>query len=59
MPGGSLAARAALARPVDDRLYFAGEAATTSEWVATLAGAFIAGEAAAHAVLKAAHDKRR
>jgi monoamine oxidase len=44
---GHFAARAALARPVGGRLFFAGEGAGSSEWVATLTGAWLSGRAAA------------
>jgi len=43
--------RAELARPIDDRLFFAGEA-TSSEFQATAHGAFLTGIAAAEAVAR-------
>ncbi len=50
-PAGKLAARAALARPVDETLYFAGEAANTSGHGATVHGAIESGRGAARCVI--------
>lgn len=50
-PGGA-AARAALARPLEDRLFFAGEA-THGRFIGDVHGAHLRGEAAAEAVLAA------
>ena len=49
-PGGQ-SARAALAEPLRDHLYFAGEAAHETLW-GTVGGAWLSGERAADAVLK-------
>ena len=56
--GGSRA-RAALARPVQDTLYFAGDAADTSCEAATVAGALQSGEAAAQQLLRAQRPKQQ
>jgi monoamine oxidase len=48
--GGSRA-RAALARPIEGTLHFAGEAADTSGQASTVAGALASGERAARAIL--------
>ena len=47
---GHQGARAELARPVHDRLFFAGEACE-QEWATTVAGAWLSGLKAADAVL--------
>lgn len=47
---GQQSARAELARPVDGRLFFAGEACE-EEWATTAAGAFVSGQKAAHDIL--------
>jgi monoamine oxidase len=52
-PGTGLADRHALAVPVDDRLYFAGEATDTTGQSATIAGAIRSGERAAEELLAA------
>jgi hypothetical protein len=49
-PGGQWA-RAALAEPVRDRLFFAGEAAHETLW-GTVGGAWASGERAADAVIR-------
>jgi monoamine oxidase len=54
VPVGKLAARAALAQPIDETLYFAGEAASTSGCGATVHGAIESGRRAARCVI--AHD---
>ncbi len=51
VPAGKLAARAALAEPVENTLYFAGEAADFSGHAATVHGAIISGRHAAQLVL--------
>ncbi len=51
VPAGKLAARAALAQPVDETLYFAGEAANTSGHGATVHGAIESGRRAARCVI--------
>jgi len=56
--GGSRA-RQALARPLQNTLYFAGEAADTSGEAATVAGALQSGEAAAQQILDLPRRKRR
>jgi hypothetical protein len=48
--GGS-GAREALARPIDDTLYFAGEATATGGEAGTVAGALMSGYAAANTIL--------
>src|SRR6185295_11211398 len=48
---GKHEARAALARPIADRIYFAGEA-LAGEFTQTVGGAVLSGEATANAVLK-------
>jgi len=45
-------ARRALARPVDDTLYFAGEAADVEGEAGTVAGAFNSGRTAARSLLR-------
>lgn len=56
--GGS-SARKALARPLADTLFFAGEAADVSGEAATVAGALRSGEAAAKAILSKLERARR
>ncbi|HEX3943767.1 MAG TPA: NAD(P)/FAD-dependent oxidoreductase [Rhizomicrobium sp.] len=51
VPAGKLSARAQLAQPVEDTLYFAGEAANTSGHGATVHGAIESGRAAARCVI--------
>jgi monoamine oxidase len=51
VPAGKLAARAALAQPVDETLYFAGEAANISGHGATVHGAIESGRRAARCVI--------
>jgi monoamine oxidase len=51
VPVGKLAARAALAQPVEETLYFAGEAANTSGHGATVHGAIESGRRAACSVI--------
>lgn len=51
VPAGKLAARAALAQPVEDTLYFAGEAANTTGHGATAHGAIESGRSAARCVI--------
>lgn len=51
VPAGKLAARAALAQPVDETLYFAGEAANASAHGATVHGAIESGCDAARCVI--------
>lgn len=53
VPVGHMGARSALARPIAGTLYFAGEAANTSGYGATVHGAIESGRAAAKAVLTA------
>jgi monoamine oxidase len=48
---GSQSARAALAEPLRDRVFFAGEATHETQW-GTVGGAWASGERAADAVLK-------
>ena len=48
---GHQSARAELARPVEGRLFFAGEACD-EEWATTVAGAFLSGQQAAQDILK-------
>lgn len=55
VPAGKLAARAALAQPIDETLYFAGEAANTSGHGATVHGAIESGRRAARRVI--AHQR--
>jgi monoamine oxidase len=52
-------ARAALARPVQDTLFFAGEAADTQGEAATVAGALQSGERAARQILNGTRRGRR
>ncbi len=49
---GHYQARAQLAKPVEDRLYFAGEACH-KEWATTVAGAYLSGQQAARQILEA------
>ena len=52
VPAGKLEARAELAAPVSDTLYFAGEAANTSGHAGTVHGAIQSGRCAARAMLE-------
>jgi monoamine oxidase len=54
-PPGAVAARAELARPVANRLFWAGEATAPLPHIATVHGAYLSGERAAQEVL-AAHS---
>ena len=56
---GASRARQVLARPLQNTLYFAGEAADTSGEAATVAGALQSGEAAAQQILDLPRRKRR
>jgi monoamine oxidase len=56
-PGGA-AMREVLARPLADRLLFAGEACADGGWGATVAGAHRSGKRAAHAALALLHGHR-
>ena len=49
-PGGGASSRAALAEPVGERLFFAGEA--TSDYVGTVHGAWLSGLRAAEEALE-------
>jgi monoamine oxidase len=53
IPAGALDAREALARPVEDTLFFAGEAAVEDGWTATVEGAVQSGLRAARQALAA------
>jgi len=53
VPAGAMDARRKLAKPVDDTLYFAGEATNTSGFSATVHGAIESGKRAAAQVLEA------
>jgi monoamine oxidase len=55
---GASAARQALARPLGQTLYFAGEAADTRGEAATVAGALQSGEQAARGILRALETRR-
>jgi monoamine oxidase len=59
VPAGKLAARTALAQPVDETLYFAGEAANTSGHGATVHGAIESGRRAARYVIAHACAERK
>ena len=52
MPAGAYGARQALARPVDDTLYFAGDATVTTTNPSTVHGALESGLRAAREVLR-------
>lgn len=52
VPAGALEARAELARPVGDTLYFAGEATATDGWNGTVDGAIESGRRAAREILE-------
>jgi len=52
-PGSGPADRRALAAPIDDRLFFAGEATDSTGQSATVAGAILSGERAAREILGA------
>jgi monoamine oxidase len=56
---GGGAARAKLANPIDDTLFFAGEAIGDSDQASTVAGALESGERAARLVLKKSKINRR
>lgn len=51
VPAGALEARDELARPVEDTLYFAGEATATDGWTGTVDGAIRSGRRAAREIL--------
>jgi len=53
MPGGTNADREALAEPIDDKVFFAGEAANVVGEFGTISGAIKAGETAAEKVVEA------
>ena len=53
VPAGAYGTRQALARPVDDTLYFAGDATVTTTNPSTVHGALESGLRAAREVLKA------
>jgi monoamine oxidase len=55
---GCAAMRAALARPLADRLLFAGEACAGDGWAATVAGAHLSGRRAARAALALLGQRR-
>ena len=56
-PGGRLSDYSALAKPIDDRIFFAGEA-THSTYPATVHGAYLSGERAAREIVKSTgHSK--
>lgn len=59
VPVGKLEARAALAQPVDETLYFAGEAANTSGHGATVHGAIESGRHAARCVIAHGSAERK
>ena len=54
---GCLKARAALREPWFDRLHYAGEASAPAGWQATVAGAYLAGRAAARSVIQRLETK--
>jgi monoamine oxidase len=56
---GGASARKDLARPVEDTLFFAGEAADTGDQASTVAGAIASGQAAAKAALTSRRPSRR
>jgi monoamine oxidase len=58
-PSGHLDARAALARPVEDTLFFAGEATNTEGFSGTVHGAITTGRRAACEALTAIRNSRR
>jgi monoamine oxidase len=58
-PSGHLDARAALARPVEDTLFFAGEATNTEGFSGTVHGAIVTGRRAAREALTAIRNSRR
>lgn len=51
LPAGALPAQAALAEPVEETLFFAGEATATGGWNGTVQGAIESGRRAADAIL--------
>lgn len=51
VPPGQAGARAALAQPVADRLFWAGEAAAPNAWGATVHGAYASGQRAAREII--------
>lgn len=51
VPTGALPAQEALGRPVDDTLFFAGEATATDGWNGTVDGAILSGRRAAREIL--------
>lgn len=51
VPVGSEGARAVLAKPLGDVLFFAGEATAPNPWGATVHGAYMSGRRAAHEIL--------
>ncbi len=57
-PGAS-ACRLAFARPHAERVHFAGEAAASDGWAATVAGAFASGRRAAARILRQHHPRGR
>lgn len=59
VPPGAVGAREVLARPIGDRLFFAGEAAAPHPWAATVHGAYMTGRRAAHAILSAGVERNK
>ncbi len=59
VPAGAMPARRALAEPVDDTLYFAGEAANTEGHGGTVHGAIASGRRAAQLILTAGSSSAR
>ncbi|MBZ0294399.1 MAG: FAD-dependent oxidoreductase, partial [Anaerolineae bacterium] len=55
-PPGQTNARAALAAPLADRLYWAGEAAAREVWIATVHGAYDSGRRAAAGIFMATRE---
>lgn len=51
VPVGASEARDILAKPVENRLFFAGEATAPNPWGATVHGAYVSGRRAAHEIL--------
>jgi monoamine oxidase len=50
-PPGGIHAREALAAPIDDQLYWAGEATAPNPWSSTVHGAYVSGRRAAAEIL--------